>query len=193
MVGAKDYQPHSNIKKEVGEMARKKHKTTLREQNQAIVNEYMLEFNVEIINMDKVAAWAIETGRYNRSPKTMQQRAKEEISKSLRAERHIDPQGRTVRTMHPIKVKIEGEQVPLWVWVDIRTATRKQMRKAFSRQRQAIQRDVMGHKQNVDSFNDNNINGEQIPLFDYNFNKDVVEAELPTEYNEDEIAMDFDD
>ncbi len=164
---------------------------TLNEQLQAIVHAYMIEYGLEEVNLDDVAAWAVKMGLYQRQPKTMIQTAKEEIARALRAERHVDPQGRTVRTMHP--VKIEGEQGALWEWVDMRTARPKRMRAAFSYRRQAIVADVLRHKTDVDSYNDNNRFGVQIPLFDYDFNKDVAESELPTNYDEEALSMGLDD
>ena len=174
-------------------MPKTRAKPTLNEQLQAMVHEYMIEHGLEVVNLDDVAAWAIATRRYQRQPKTMKQTAKEEIARALRAERHVDPQGRTVRTMHPIPVKVEGEQGALWEWVDMRTAPPDRMRAAFSYRRQAIVSDVLRHKDDVDSFNDNNLFGVQIPLFDYDFNKDVAESGLPTDYKEDELSMGLDD
>ena len=161
----------------------------LAEQNQAIVHEWMIEFGTETVNLEAVAKWAILTGRWKRPPKTQEQVCKDDLARALRSERHIDPQGRTVRTMHSIK--IEGGDRPLWEWEDIRTAQPERMRIAFSQRRQGILADVLRHKDDVDSYNDNNRHGGQLPLFDYNFNLDIEEGNLPTEYNEDEF--DFDD
>ncbi|MGL4610341.1 MAG: hypothetical protein ACRCYY_11805 [Trueperaceae bacterium] len=166
-------------------------KKTKREYLQSIVHEYMIEFGVETVNLDKVADWAVATKKYQRNPRSMQKQAKDEIARALRGERHIDPQGRVVRTMHPIKVV--GEQGTFsWEWDDIRSAKPERMRIAFSYRRQAILADVHRHKNDVDSYNDNNNYNELIPLFDYDFNKDVAEGEMPTEYNEDELDFDLD-
>lgn len=51
----------------------------------------------------------------------------------------------------------------------------------------------MRHKDDVDSYNENNTHNAQISLFDYDFTKDIAEAELPTEYNEDEVAIELGD
>lgn len=166
-------------------------KKTLREYLQAIAHEYMIEHGVESIDLDEVTEWAIKTGRYSRKPKNMHQRAKAEIARALRDERHIDPQGRTVRTMHSIRVK--GEQGTFkWEWDDIRTAKPDRMRTAFSYRRQGIAADVFRHKDDVDSYNDNNKYDARIPLFDYNFNQDVAEADQPTEYIEEDLDFDLD-
>ena len=174
-------------------MPRTRFKATLTEQYQAIAHEYMIEHGVEVLNMKDLADWAVRTGRFQRQPKSIEQLAREEISRALRAERHTDPQGRYVRTMHAAPIKIEGEQGTLWEWVDIRSAPPPRMRAAFSYKRQAILADVLRHKGDVDSYNDNNNFNTRLPLFDYDFNKDVAEAELPTEYNEDELDIELDD
>jgi hypothetical protein len=157
------------------------------EQNQAIVHEWMIE-NGSTVNLDAVAKWAVGTGRWQRPQKTQEQICKDELAKALRSERHVDPQGRHVRTMHSIK--IEGEDKPLWEWEDIRTARPERIRTAFSQRRQGILADVLRHKDDVDSYNENNTHNAQLPLFDYNFNLDIEEGNLPTEYNEDEADLD---
>lgn len=159
----------------------------LAEQNQAIVHEFMIEFGTETVSLEAVAKWAIRTGRWQRPPKTQEQICKDELARALRSERHIDPQGRLVRTMHSIK--IEGADRPLWEWEDIRTAQPERMRTAFSQRRQGILADVLRHKDDVDSYNANNMYNAQLPLFDYNFNLDIEEGSLPTDYDED--SFDF--
>jgi hypothetical protein len=148
----------------------------------------MAEYRVETVNLEVVAKWAISTGRWQRSPKTQEQICKDELARSLRSERHYDAQGRLVRTMHPIK--IEGTDKPLWEWEDIRTAQPKRMHTAFSQRRQGILADVIRHKTDVESYNENNVYNVQLSLFDYNFNLDIEEGNLPTEYNEDDASFD---
>ena len=44
---------------------------------------------------------------------------------------------------------------------------------------------IRRHNDTVGSYNDNNKFGAQIPDFDYDFNKDLKEAQLPLEYPDD--------
>lgn len=160
-----------------------------------MVHTYQEEMGVTAVDIDAVATWAINRGKYSRPPKSMKQQAKEDISRALRASRHTDPQGRVVRTMHPVPVpSLLGEQQQLeFVWVDMRDAQPIEMRSALAYRRQLILSDVKRHKDDTDSYNENNRHGEQIGLFDYDFNKDVQEASMPATYDEEALAADLDD
>lgn len=163
--------------------------------NQEILDfafQYKAETGAEAIDLDALASWAITTGHYKRPPKSMHQRAKEDISRALRSARHQDPQGRTVRSMHPVPLGVVGEQQPIdFAWVDMRTAEPLQMRAALSYRRNMIYSDVRRHRDDTDSYNDNNLYNAQIPIFDYDFNKDLAEAALPSDYDEDVLSADF--
>jgi len=56
------------------------------------------------------------------------------------------------------------------------------MRISLQQRRQGIYGRVRQHKTDLDSYNDNNSFKVTLPLFDYDFNKDLEEATLPTEY-----------
>jgi hypothetical protein len=156
-----------------------------------MVDEYKAIHGDKTVDPKIVIKWAIATGRYNRPPQTMEQRGTADLRRALRHARHMDSQGRTVRTNHPAAYKIAGEQLTLWA--DIREAEPEHMRVAFQQRRLGILADVKRHKADVDSYNDNNRFGVTLPLYDYNFNVDLEEAELPTEYDEDSVEIDFDD
>jgi hypothetical protein len=164
---------------------------TKQEQLQDIVHDYMLVKGKNHIVIDDVAEWAISNGRFWQPQKSQKRMCKEAIAKALRSERHIDPQGRTVRTMHAYLV--QDDFFPQFEWVDIRNAPPDKMQNAFSRRREGILADVMRHAQDVDSYNDNNLDGAQLKLFDYNFNTDLEEGKLPTTYDESLEFTDFDE
>ncbi len=144
-----------------------------------IAEDYALEHNTDTIDLDKVSEWAIANNRFYRPPKSQKQILKEELGKALRAERHVDPQGRTVRSKVPYVV---GEQLRLWV--DTRAATTRQMEVATQQRRQMVFRDVMRLKTDVDSFNDNNIYNGQVPMPSFNFEPDIEEAAQSTTYDD---------
>jgi hypothetical protein len=145
--------------------------------NQQIVHEYREEHdNVDVVNLEQVAEWAVRTGRWHRKQPTPEKLCQRELSQALRAETYIDPQGREVRVMHPAR----NEQGVLWA--DIHTATPEHMRISLQQRRQAILADCRRHKIDFDSYNQNNTIGAQLPLFDYNFNLDLGELEFPTDY-----------
>lgn len=154
-----------------------------------LAHEFMDEADTDFIDMDSFTDWAIAMGRYARPPKAYRQQAKEDLTRLLRSARHTDRQGRSVRSMQAVPIQIAGEQQPLlFSWVDARTARPDEMRAALAYTRQAILSDVKRHKADADSYNDNNIHGAQIPPSDYNFNTDLVEMSLPSEYDEDALG-----
>jgi hypothetical protein len=58
------------------------------------------------------------------------------------------------------------------------------MRLSFQQGRQAILADCRAHKTYVESYNDNNSFNVKLPGFSYNFDPDMKELELPTEYTD---------
>jgi hypothetical protein len=154
---------------------------SLREQLQDIVHDYMREFGVDSVDLDTVAEWAVEAGRYRREPATMVRRCKSELSRAMRAEHFTDPQGREVRLMHAARLPF-GDDGSIVVWADIRKAKPHHMEISFQQRRHGIVRDALQHKTDVTSYNENNKYGAVLSLFDYNINKDLAELEASTEY-----------
>jgi hypothetical protein len=148
-----------------------------------IVKEWMEAEGADVANLDKASEWACKTGRYQRQPISMQKQCKREMAIAMRHAKHIDPQNRKVRSKHPIEIEYEGEQ--LTFWVDLRTAKPEQMELAFKKSWQAIGNDIKRHSIDHASYNDNNLYGAEIPLFDYNFNADAEEARLTGEYDDE--------
>ena len=149
---------------------------------QSVVHEYMRENKVDTVELEQVAEWAVRTGRYQRQPLNIVQQCKRELSQALRVEYYKDPQGREVRKMHPVRVNdLDGQQMVLWA--DIENAKPNHMRVSFQQRRQGILWDCRQHKTDVDSYNDNNRFRASL-MFDYDFNPDLQELELPTKYPE---------
>lgn len=81
-----------------------------------------------------------------------------------------DPQGRSVRAKHAVRI----DQTTLWV--DLRTDSRTHMEIAFQQRRQGIVGDCRQLKVDVDSHNQNINPGAPIQLV-LNFTNDVLELE----------------
>jgi hypothetical protein len=152
--------------------------------------EYKSVSQDSVIDPNAVMRWAIANNKYSRPPKTMLKQASEDLRKALSQERYIDKQGRTVRKYHVAIYEVDGEQLPLYA--DILEAQPDHMRVSLQQRRQGIFADVKRHKDDVDSYNDNNKFNVQIPLFSYNFELDLEEVEMPSEYDEDNIDVDLD-
>lgn len=72
----------------------------------------------------------------------------------------------------------------VWEWADIKTAKPDHMRLSLTLRRNGIVADAWHHLLDTRSYNDNNIHGAELPLFDYDINKDLVEKELPEDWPE---------
>lgn len=158
-------------------------KKSLNQQLQDIVDDYTEEFQVEEIDLDAVSEWAVETKRYQRKIISLAKQCKRELARALRSEHFHDPQGREPRKWHPVRISSGPEQMVLWV--EFTKAKPNHMRISLQQRRQGILGRVRQHKTDLDSYNDNNSFKVTLPLFDYDFNKDIEEGALPTEYPED--------
>lgn len=142
--------------------------------------EYMELHHVDSIELQQVAEWACANGRYQRRPTSMIQQCKRELSDALRVQHYTDPQGRDVRKMHPVRIK--DENIQMVIWADIETAKPQHMRVSLAQSRQGIRADCIAHNTIVESYNDNNRYQMKLDVFDYNFNPDITESKMPTEY-----------
>jgi hypothetical protein len=162
---------------------RKRARKTLREQLQAIAHDYMDEFKVDSIDLDTVAQWAVSRGRYRREPASLVRRCKSELSRALRAEHYMDPQGREIRLMHPARLPFGDTNIV--VWADIRKAKPTHMQISLQQRRHGMAYDAVQHKLDWASYNDNNQFSVKLPMFDYNLNKDLEELDAPDEYSDE--------
>jgi hypothetical protein len=161
---------------------RKAHSRSLQRNLRNIVHEFMKVNRVTEVDLDTVAHWAVKNGYYQRPALTVVKQCKRELAQALRTERITDRQGREVRRMHPVRVRDLEEDKQLVIWADIEYAKPNHMRVSFSQRRQGILDHCRQHKTDVESYNDNNMFKARLPLFDYNFNPDLEEGDLPTEY-----------
>lgn len=146
-----------------------------------MTHEYMKEFNVETVDPGRVYDWARETGRWEPKQLDIRKQYIRELRRALRDEHYIDPQGREVRRMHAAPKRASNGQL-VWEWADIETAPPDHMRVSLTLRRQGIVADAWHHLQDTKSYNDNNVHGAQIPLFDYDINKDIAEKEQPEQW-----------
>ena len=148
-----------------------------------LVEQYKKAQGVEEIDLTAVAQWAIEQGRYRREPIDPLKALRRELVRALRSEHLTDAQGREVRKNHPV-VMSDGQH-RMSIWAEIFQAKPRHMRLSLSQRRQGILADCRQHKLDFDSYNDNNVYDQRLPAFDYNFNADLEEMDLPTDYPEE--------
>lgn len=146
--------------------------------------EYSEEFGIKVVDLDEVAQWAIDTGRWTEKPSTPKQRCRREIASVLRRAHYTDPQQRQVRTWHAALVEEPDGQMR-WEWGDIRKVEPSHMRVSQQYGRRQILDHCRQHQTVTESYNDNNPFGAQLEPTDYNFNLDLEEERYSTDYPED--------
>jgi len=148
---------------------------------QRLFHEYIQEHHVETADATSVYDWAHKTGRWHHTQFDIRKQYIRELSRALRDERYIDPQGREVRRMHAAPRKLPDGQLA-WEWADITTAKPEHMRVSLTVRRDGIVADAWQHFLDTKSYNDNNVHGAALPLFDYDMNKDIAEKQQPEEW-----------
>ena len=133
-----------------------------------------------------IGAWAIREGHWKSPIKNQIDQAGHEIAAAMREDIFVDPQGRTVRKMHPFPDIVElpdGKHEQQYLWIDMADPKLKHdhAEKAFQYGRKLITGDCKSLKTSVDSYNDNNQHGKYIEIC-FDFRDDLEEAEQPTVY-----------
>jgi len=118
-----------------------------------------------------MAAWAVHSGLWKPQPADVINQCAEQLSRAMREEYVVDPQGRSVRAKHAARI----EQLVLWA--DIRTATAAHMEIAFKQRRQQILGDCRQLQFDVDSFNENRKPPKLIQII-FDFTRDLEEEAL---------------
>lgn len=152
---------------------------------QGLVHEYMRNFKVEQVDLQEVAQWAVATGRWDEPPVDPVKRCKHDMARALAVEYTTDPQGREVRSMVAVPIVGSDNGQMLWEWAPIFSARPEHFKISQQMGRNAILADCRQHRLNGLSYNDNNKHGAVVDLFDYNFNPDLEEGDMPTEYPEE--------
>lgn len=147
-----------------------------------IAQDWKLENNVEEIDIDQASDWAVETGRYQRDPISRKQQCRQDMLRALQRDKYTDPQGRSVRSQHAVKLDWQGEQLTLFV--DSRIAKPAVMQEVFKQNHERIVNDVKRHSIEKQSYDDNNPYGAQLLPFDYDFNAFADEARMTGEYDD---------
>lgn len=131
-----------------------------------------------------IAEWACKHGLAKRQPVTPEEQLRREIAMYLKNSYIVDPQGREVRENHavPIMVETPSGMRRYSQYYDIVHAPKKHMLVSAQMRRRSALADVKQLELDLLSWNDNNVLGEKIDPMDFNFNKDLEEMKLPTEY-----------
>jgi len=148
--------------------------TTYNKQMHKIVSEYRTSGQVWPAGTRTIAAWAIQTGRWELPASAAVNKCAEDLQNAMREEYITDNRGRKVRKLHPAKITANGQQLILWD--DIRTAPRHHMQLSFQQRRRGIVGDVRQLKVDVDSYNEAHQGAEPIQV-EFDFTMDLAEIE----------------
>ena len=153
---------------------------TMNERMLDIVEQYLAQGGTTPIDLDEVAQFAIRNNYWEGQGTALIQMCKRDFSRAFREQYHRDPQGRSVRTFHAVSQQSsQGRQRVFWA--DMRDAPAEHMEQAFTQRRNLIVGECLQLKKDVDSYNDNNLNGANIQMV-FNFSEDIAEREQPTKY-----------
>jgi len=138
----------------------------------------------DAINPHLIAPWAIKYGLWFQEPLTPEEMLRRSIRRSLRDDYTNDPQGREVRKYHAV---IEEVSTPdgvrrLSTWREIFEAPPEHMRVSLALRRKSALNDVVQLQLDFESYNQNNKHSATLPDMDYNFNTDLKEGSMPTDY-----------
>ena len=153
---------------------------TKNKQLQKIVNTYMEADQPWPATTHQIASWAISKKLWQPPPSTIIDVCADELARAMREEHIVDPQGRTVRAKHVVRIERDGKQLRLWD--DIRRAERQHMEIAFQQRRQQIVGDCRQLKVDVDSYNENRKPARPIQMV-FDFTSDLKEAEMESVSN----------
>ena len=152
-----------------------------------LIHQYKMahpEKDPDYIEPHLVAEWACKKRMWDRPPVSPEERLRRELARHLCGEHTRDPQGSTVRKHHAVIYTIETPDGPKRRsrWYEINQAPVKHMQASLQLRRRAALADVVQLSFDFESYNENNIHGERLPEMDFDFNKDLEEIKLPTDY-----------
>lgn len=157
---------------------------TKKEQLQRVAEQYREERGEGLVHTRDIARWAIQNGHYKPDPVDVERELAKLISDALREEMTVDPQGRTVRKNHAVrlpKIRPDGKKEQLVLWDTFFHGSEKHMITSFQQRRTGIVGDCKQLYTDVESWNENNKHGAHYQLV-LDFTEDIEEAIQPTEF-----------
>ncbi|MEK6675463.1 MAG: hypothetical protein AABZ47_07390 [Planctomycetota bacterium] len=143
---------------------------------QRIWHEYEHEFGTPINDPEDVARWAIETKRFEKTVPSLQAICKRALTRAIRNEYVTDAKDRTVRSMCAVPKSVGGQLV--WEWGRLYSIPPDGVRISLQRRRNQAVSECRQIRNDNESYNDYNEFGAQIPLLDFNIQRDLEEERL---------------
>jgi len=151
------------------------------QQMMKIIDEFAEETGKKLYDLHEVAAWAYHKRKLQPRPRNIINDLAKQLATAARQDYIEDENGGSVRQRHAVKKKLHGKQSTFWFMME--DATPEDMRLSAQARRRGTLADVLQIDRDMRYYNKHYNPGDQI-LIDYNFNKDIEERQLPTEYPE---------
>lgn len=155
-----------------------------------IIKLWQNKHNTEEVDYKAITKWAIENRYYEKEPITPEQQCEADLRRAVKSATWVNPKGKKVRIYGIPRVVFEGELLTLSP-VDMRVAKPDIAKTVQDANFDGIGNDVKRHSIETESYNDNNLYGVALPLYDYNFNKLAEEAIASGEYDDSFDEEDF--
>ena len=152
-----------------------------------ILQIWQQEHPGEAIEPHQLSPWAIKRGLDKKKPPSREEILRREISRELKNQYFVDPQGREVRANHAIPIDVQTPQglKRYSRWLPLFEAPPGHMRLSGQLRRKSAYADVRQLTLDLESWNENNSYGETIPIPSFNFDQDLEDSRQPTTYNEE--------
>jgi len=144
-----------------------------------IIDEFAEETGKTLYDLHEVAAWAYRKGKLLPRPRNIINDLARQLAAAARQDYVEDENRAPVRQRHAVRKKIHGKQMTFWFMME--DATPEDMRLSAQARRRGTLADVLQIDRDVRYYNSHYNPGDHI-LIDFNYNKDIEERQLPTEY-----------
>ena len=131
-----------------------------------IVEAYCFAHGREPVEASVIAAWAVETGRWEASKGALLKECQSAIAKAMREAKCSTPDGGVMRYFGSMQVvkQENGKQVQHEMWVDIRTAKYDQVRRVFQGRLKKVKEITKAYVRDVTAYNDNYLPKGKTPI-----------------------------
>jgi hypothetical protein len=145
----------------------------------AIVDKYKAETGEQEPNLYKAAMWAEEKGLIDLPIVDPHRVLARNLARACQQDYVVDENGEPVRRRHAVKIVIADEQTTLWP--NMEHINPAKMRASLNRRRKGSGEDILQIERDRRYYNKKHNPGDPIEM-DYNYNTDVEEHFMPTEY-----------
>jgi len=150
-------------------------------QLQDIMHQYREETGVADLDLDTVLRWAEEKGLVSRPQVDPRLKLKRDMAAAARDEVIIDENGDSVRRVHAYRINAGEKQQTLWGFIE--DMTPQKWRTSMSHRRRGLKSGVLQCDRDNQYWNKHYNPGDP-NILDWNFNPDVTEDRMPTEYSD---------